>query len=326
MIDIGKYLSSQTRMSLKETGTRGEFRGECPFHTSPRSNPINFSVNAETGYWLCRSPSCGRRGSFPLLYKLLEGIVSWEDVKRKLGTRTPLRGWEDLQFTNRQTVAQEIQYDELPSEAFQEKITPDNFPTYLSKTRRYDTSLCQLGFDLRVCIGGNYRNRILFPFYDLQNNLLTFTGRLMSDSDTNLRYRFPEGASTNQFLYGVHRLNQADSIKFLWVCEGQFDVLRLSVLGEHAVGISKGIISNRQLLDIKRICALYGCQAIACLDQGAFPSTQKIWTELVSIGTKAHCVDISNLAKDPDGLSPGLLNELKRQIPYEKHDMWKAFA
>jgi hypothetical protein len=327
VIDIARYLASSPRgVEFKENGNRGEWRSTCPFHTSPRANPVNFSVNAETGFWLCRSPICGMRGSFPLLYKLLEGIASWADVKKKLGARSPLSGWQDLQFTSRQDRASEINYQDLPPSVFHDPITPGNFPAYLSNTRKYDESLCNLGFDLRWCKGGDYRNRILFPFYDLEGKLLTFTGRLMSDSDTNLRYRFPENASTSQFLYGVHRINLAKKLDYLWVCEGQFDVLRLATLGEYAVGISKGVISDRQILDVKRICKLYGAEAIACLDKGAFDATQKIWTELVSIGTKAHAVDISDIAKDPDGLDMNLLSELKSQISRNKPSIWESFA
>jgi|SRR5579872_130742 len=313
-MDIERYIQSKPELQLELRGSRGEMRGCCPFHTSPRGNPVNFAINVTTGYWLCRSPACGLHGSFPLFYKLLEGIENWSIVRERLKRVSPLKNWEELlSFQNRVEYASDIRYQELPHSIFQQPITEAIFPIYLQR-RGYDTSMLNLQFDLRLCTGGEYRNRILFPFYDLEGQLLTFTARLMDDSDTNARYRFPDGATTNQFLYGVHRVNTYKKLSLLWVVEGQFDVIRLATLGEFALGISKGVISNRQLLDIKRICELYGCSAVACLDRGAFSQTQKIWTELVSLGVKADLVDIGDIAKDPGELNSSLLVELKSQV------------
>lgn len=312
-MNIEAYLRSHPKLDITG-GSGSEVRMVCPFHGSNRGHATNFSINSETGYWLCRSPSCSKHGSFPLFYKLLEGITTWAEVRAKLDRSLPIRNWDELlSFQTKRDRAPEVRYQELPDPVFHSPITKENFPTYL-RNRGYNESLLSLGFDLRLCIGGEYRNRILFPFYDLEDQLVTFTARLMDDSNHDDRYRFPDGASTNQFLYGVNRLASYSSLKFLWVSEGQFDVATLATLGEAAVGISKGVISNRQLLSIKSICDLYGCEAIVCLDRGAFTQTQKIWVELRSLGVKSRCVDISDIAKDPGVLTTLTLMELKSRL------------
>jgi hypothetical protein len=287
----------------------------CPFHVSPRGDVTNFAINIESGLWTCRSPACGLHGYFPLFYKLMEGIATWAEVRQKLERSAPIRNWQELlSFQSKSERAPEIRHQELPPDVFHTKITKENFPPYLRETRKYDETLLELGYDLRWCFGGDYRNRILFPFYDMQGELLTFTARLMNDESQDDRYRFPDGATTNQFLFGIHRANNYSRIERLFVVEGQFDVMRLATLGEFAVGISKGIISARQLLDVKRLCDLYLCPAIVCLDKGAFDGTVKIWLELCSLGVKAKFVDISSIAKDPDGLDTAKLIELKAMV------------
>jgi hypothetical protein len=313
-LNIEQYVSSHPKLDLNKSGSRNERRGTCPFHVSPRGNVVNFAINTDTGFWLCRSPACGLKGSFPLFYKLMEGIVSWSEVRAKLDQSLPIRNWEELlSFQSKQDRVASIRYQDLPIDLFQQVITKSNFPDYL-KGRNYDPSVLSLGFDMRLCTGGDYRGRILFPFYDIEGQLLTFTARLMNDSDQDARYRFPEGASTNQFLYGVWRINSYKSVSTIWVVEGQFDVIRLATLGEMAVGISKGVISDRQLLDVRRLCALYGCSATVCLDRHAFAGTQKIWAELVSLGVNANQVDISEIAKDPGELNLEQLMVLKSAI------------
>ena len=313
-MDIERYIASHPKLDLSQSGSRGEFRGTCPFHVSPRGNVINFAINSETGFWLCRSPACGLKGSFPLFYKLLEGIESWAEVRAKLDRSLPIRNWEELlSFQTKQDRVPNVAYQELPSDLFQQPITASNFPAYL-RYRGYDEKILDLDFDLRLCTGGDYRHRILFPFYDVKKQLLTFTARLMNDENQDDRYRFPEGATTNQFLFGIHRINTYKQLSTLWVVEGQFDVIRLATLGEMAVGISKGVISDRQLLDVKSLCGLYGCTATVCLDRGAFAGTQAIWAELRSLGCKAQFAVIEDVAKDPGELSVETLKVLKERV------------
>jgi hypothetical protein len=310
-MNIRTYVENHAKLShLKEGGSRGEFRGECPFHGSNNSH-ANFAVNVGTGMWVCRSASCGLRGGFPLLYKLLEGIVSWGEVKKRLDSTVPIKNWaEVLQFQGSfGSQDPEINFQPLPSDLFQYPLTKENFPDYLKVTRKYSPDLLDFGFDIRFCHAGEYRSRLLFPFYDLDGKLCTFTARSIVQSEP-VRYRFPEAATTTQFLYGVHRLGNVQPKRF-FVVEGQFDVMRLATYGEYAVGASTVTLSSKQLMDIKKLAELYQCQVYILFDSGAYNKSQMIWSSLRSLGLK-RCdpVDIGEHAKDPDELSYSSLMEL----------------
>jgi len=300
-MNIRTYVETHSKLShLKEGGNRGEFRGECPFHFGGYQN---FAINVNTGFFICRAGSCGLRGGFPLFYKLLEGILDWSEVKKKLSTTLPIRNWEEvLNFQGSfGSKSADIAYQPLPSEDFQYKLTKDNFPDYLRNTRKYTEDLLDLGFDIRYCYAGDYRNRLIIPFIDLDGRQCTFTARSIVPSE-QIRYRFPEGATTTQFLYGVHRLNVA--LKRFFIVEGQFDVWRLATYGEYAVGASTVTLSSRQLMDIAKLAELNQCQVYVMFDSGAFHQAQKIWASLRSMGCKrSDPVDISEYAKDPDELS-----------------------
>jgi hypothetical protein len=322
-MEFRAYIERQPRLAhLKEGGSRGEFRGTCPFHVGTTKS--NFSVNSETGLWICRSGNCRLRGSFPLLYKLLEGIESWQEVRKRLDIALPIRNWgELLAFQSRTDRVAEIRYQELPSDALQRPIAEDYFPRYLSEVRSppFGFEILALDFNLRYSFAGEWRGRILFPFYDIDHKLLTFTGRI-TDESTEPRYRFPEGASTSQFLYGVHRIREAKGLKRLWIVEGQFDVLRLACYGEYAVGLSTSTISNRQALDLRRIQQLYGCDVYVMLDRGAFSATQHIWSELRALGMKrSFAIDISPFAKDMGACELESFRKLEQQVEKDQAEV-----
>jgi hypothetical protein len=300
-LNIEEYLQQRPELGLRPEGTRGEWRGSCPFH-SGGSGGKNFAINVHTGQFLCRASSvesnCGIRGSFPLFYKLVEGIASWAEVKKRLHRDVPIKNWDEflglLQKGDRELG---VNYQELPSDAEQYRVTPAAFPYYL-QSRGYDARLCDYGFDLRVAFAGEFQGRLLLPFFDLEGRLLTFTARAMDDY-IQPRYRFPSGATSDAFLFGVHRLASAARVTVIWVVEGQFDVIHLAWLGEYAVALSTGTMSSRQALDIRRLFDLFRCPVLVCLDKNTHVKGKTIWAELRAMGVDARFVDISNVAKDP---------------------------
>lgn len=299
-MNIEEYLRQHTELDLHPEGSRGEWRGSCPFHRGGTGGK-NFAINIHTGQFICRSVSiesnCGVRGSFPLFYKLLEGITTWSEVRKRLHQDMPIRNWDDfLGLLSRGEKAPGVSFQDLPLEHFQKLVTPADFPYYL-RTRGYDERLCDYGFGLRYAFAGEFRGRLLLPFFDLDGKLLTFTARSMDGSEP--RYRFPDGASSSAFLYGVHRLSTAGKLDALWTVEGQFDVIRLAWLGEYALGLSTGTMSSRQALDIRKLSVLYRCPVLVCLDQGTQEKGRTIWAELRAMGVDARYVDISVHAKDP---------------------------
>lgn len=300
-MNIEDYLRQHPELGLRPEGSRGEWRGSCPFHRGGAGGK-NFAINVHTGQFICRSSSvesnCGIRGSFPLFFKLVEGVSTWSEVRKRLHQDMPIKNWDDfLGLLQRGEKAPGVAFQDLPSEHFQKLVTPGDFPYYL-RTRGYDERLCDYGFGLRYAFAGEYRGRLLMPFFDLEGHLLTFTARAMDDF-TEPRYRFPDGASSSAFLYGVHRLATVGRVLAIWIVEGQFDVVRLAWLGEYALGLSTGTLSPRQALDIRKLATLYRCPVLVCLDRGTQAKGRTIWAELRAMGVDARYVDISAHAKDP---------------------------
>jgi len=86
------------------------------------------------------------------------------------------------------------------------------------------------------CTSGRFKDRLIFPFYDLDNTLVGYTGRINGDNPnfSNAKYMHATGIKTNQsVLYGklIKDLN-LDTTKGLVLVEGNLDALAL---------ISKGI-------------------------------------------------------------------------------------
>lgn len=300
-MNIEDYLRQHPELGLHPQGSRGEWRGSCPFHHGG-SGGVNFAINVHTGQFICRASSvesnCGVRGGFPLFYKLVEGITSWEEVRKRLHHDMPIKNWNEfLGLMQRGEQTRGVAFQDFPPDVFHRAVTPSDFPYYL-RLRGYDERLCGYGFGLRVAFAGEFRGRLLMPFFDLEGRLLTFTARAM-DEATQPKYRFPDGATSGAFLYGVHRLASAVRVTAIWVVEGQFDVIRLAWLGEFAVGLSTGTMSARQALDLRQLSDLYRCPVLVCLDKGTQMKGHTIWAELRAMGVDARFVDISAVAKDP---------------------------
>lgn len=308
---IKQFLERHPELDLRPEGARGEWRGSCPFHTGG-SGGKNFAINTHTGFWICRSANsgCGKRGGFPLFYKTVENL-SWAEVKKRLKIENPSVDWDE--FLSFAKTAQEATYQELPADYFQRPISRTYFPSYLA-SRAYKDSLCDLDFDLRVAFAGDYKGRLLLPYYDLGHKLLTFSARSMVGLGP--RYVFPSGATPSLFLYGLHRLAQATELKRLWVVEGPFDAIRLATLGEYAVALSTNKASARQLLDLVCLSEAYDCAVIVCLDRGAEARALEIWSDLKGLGVNA--VDATSVlgacAKDPGELDSITLKVVLEQV------------
>lgn len=280
---VKRFLERHTELDLKPEGARGEWRGSCPFHTGGTGGK-NFAINTHTGFWICRAANsgCGKRGGFPLFYKTVEGLT-WDEVRKRLKIESPTVDWDEfLSFTKQ---VREATFQDLPPTYFQKPVSARYFPSYL-RTRGYDESVCDLGFDIRAAFAGDYMGRLLLPYYDLDRKLLTFSARSVSDN-TSRRYVFPANATPSLFLYGLHRLAAVTDLRRLWVVEGPFDAIRLASLGEHAVALSTNRASPRQLLDLVCLSEAYDCAIVTCLDRGAEGRAVELWSDLKGLGVNA---------------------------------------
>jgi len=81
--------------------------------------------------------------------------------------------------------------------------------------------------DLMICTGGEYRNRIIIPYYDIDRKLIYFNGRSMSTNKEVLRYMGPPkevGVGKEDVLYVPY---WPKSGRPLYLTEGEFDAIAI---------------------------------------------------------------------------------------------------
>ena len=101
---------------------------------------------------------------------------------------------------------------------------------------------------LYVCTAGDYRNRIVIPYYDPSGNLIYFNGRYLGNSEFIIRYMGPDkaiGVGKDDVLY-VPKWPAAD--KKIYLTEGEFDALSIYICGqERGYEIYSGAFGGKNL-------------------------------------------------------------------------------
>lgn len=119
---------------------------------------------------------------------------------------------------------------------------------------------------LYVCTAGDYRNRIIIPYYDPSGNLIYFNGRYLGDSELILRYMGPDkviGVGKEDVLY-VPEWPAPD--KKIYLTEGEFDALSIYICGkERGIEIYSGAFGGKNLSE-KQIEMIRQYQPVLCLD------------------------------------------------------------
>ena len=247
---------------LKRVGT--SFRGPCPFHQGKHDN---FSV-LPRGSYMCFV--CGEKGNvFTFVQKRL-GLDFVEAVKwvgAKVGVevqevsrqregpdpREPL--WEcnaaAAEFFRRQLweetaggVAREYLEHRSLSREDAERFTIGFAPRDGTLLR---THLTTLGFDTERQLAAGvlmrredlpdarprFRNRLMFPIYDLRDNVVGFGGRILGEGEPKyLNSAESEIFSKRRLLYGLNWAKQSvRRADRLLVVEGYFDAIRLILAG-----------------------------------------------------------------------------------------------
>ncbi len=98
---------------------------------------------------------------------------------------------------------------------------------------------------LMYCIDGDYRNRIVIPYYDPEGRLIYFNSRHVGKS--KLRYFGPHkscGVGKSDVLYVPKWLKKGSK---LYLTEGEFDALTLSACGFPGAACGGKLLSDKQL-------------------------------------------------------------------------------
>ncbi len=98
-----------------------------------------------------------------------------------------------------------------------------------------------------ICTSGRYKNRILIPYYDKNNNLVYYNGRYIGDPGKNLRYLGPPkelGIGKGDVIYVQKWPNKNEKI---YITEGEFDAMSLYQSGFYSAALGGKSLTDRQI-------------------------------------------------------------------------------
>ena len=310
MIDKTAYIIKH--FPDKNPTANGEINVCCPFHDD--STP-SFSINIDSGMFICRSASCGLKGGFPYFYKLMENIDFWTDVYRDISQTSSDFDISDI-FKEKKRKAKInvgfppdwmiepiVSLEYLNSRNLGEDIVKQ-FGLLYGKSGQYET----------VPVAGS----IIVPVWDIDGTYKTFQVRYLSKKALT-RWSGPPGSPISDCLYGGWLVSEQD--KELWIVEGASDVWNMTNFGARAVGLNTKEASSAQLLKIHKLCNTYNLLPIICLD-GDVPLLSvkakrdfigELFFELSALGLSPEVV-ILEPEEDPGNLSYERYEEIRREI------------
>lgn len=214
----------------------------------------HMSINLETGLWQCFKT--GTSGNFIKLYSILENIP-YRSAQSKLLFQGVESGAWDLWEDNK--VDKPSAY--IPSyEADTSSFIPVNVESHASDIPLVVTAwkflMDRKLFNLEefvekpyfVSTHGKYRNRLIIPFKDYDEDIFFFQARTLLGS-MNPKYLNPsaeDGVKSSNILYPFDF--EAES---LCVCEGPADAISMNLNGLNATCTMGSTISNVQMQALK---------------------------------------------------------------------------
>lgn len=313
---------------LKKKGRT--FVALCPFHND--SHP-SLQVSPDKGIAYCFA--CRKGGDIFKFYEEIEKVdfkQALKDLAEKTGVKLEVRSEkmslpkdekerlrscleavqtffvEQLKKTPR---AQEyIQRRKVPPEQiafFGLGYAPDSFSlTYehLLKAGFSRSKIVAAGLGVQKDLNDGriydrFRNRLMFPIFDHQGNLVAFGGRAVGEEDAKY-VNSAEGPLYNKsaVLYGLNWAREAvRERKAVVLVEGYFDLLACHKVGcTHAVAVSGTALTEQHVKLLKRSADT----AILCLDQdrAGRDASERAFMLLAHEGFQVQAVTIAS--KDPD--------------------------
>jgi len=317
-------------VKLKRVGN--SFRGPCPFHQGTHPN---FSVSPRGGY-VCFV--CGEKGDvFTFVQKRLgmdfvdavkyvggKAGVEVREVTRERGDEADPRErfWEVNAAAAEYFRAVLWEEDRgAPAREYlaRRQITrelADRFGIGFAPRERdlLRTRLNTLGYEDELLLRAGllvtredapeprprFRNRVIFPIYDVQNRVIAFGGRVIGDGEPKyLNSAESPTFSKGSTLYGLnwarHAIRKEERVLLV---EGYFDCVRL-----HAAGIESAVAPLGTALTDAQAQLLRRHSGTAFLlydsDQAGLKATFRAGDVLLGHGMKVHVVTLPE-GEDPD--------------------------
>lgn len=256
-----KRFFDQNRIEFVTRGSnvgRNQVNIKCPF--CGESDPSHhMGVDLAGRGWGCwRNKQHRGKSRARLIQALLH--CSLEQAHRLAGTDRPAPppvesimsivaghlGMDKPVDTTRQRLQFPSEFKPMYGETAELERLADPFWDYL-EDRGYDWGTARFlakTYELHWAIRGPYKYRIIFPIYDDEHRLKTWSGRAIND-DAVVRYKTLPGSQSDRadpglplalappsaLLLGLPVLWAVRDPRLLVICEGPFDALRITALG-----------------------------------------------------------------------------------------------
>lgn len=146
-----------------------------------------------------------------------------------------------------------------------------------------------------------FKNRVMFPFFDLRGNVVAFGGRRLDESDSRkyLNSKETDIFKKNKTLFALNYAKEsAIKSKQLLLCEGNLDVISMHQAGfDNAVATCGTTITSEHARMMLRYCD----EVIICYDsdEAGQKAAKKAIDTLSQVGLKTKVIKMEG-AKDPD--------------------------
>ena len=254
--------------------------GICPFHDD--HNP-SMSVSPEKGVYKCFV--CGNAGNvfnFVMEYEKVSFYEAVKIVADKIGVsidistskkentkKSPLYNIYNIAYKFYQNNLNTVYGKDAKKYLLNRKIDEDVIKNFNIGLSLSDSELCNAlkakGFKdddivssgVAVQNGNNiydiYKNRIMFPLYDLEGNVVGFSGRIYNQKSESkyINTKETEIFKKGELLYNYHiAKKEARKEKNIIVVEGFMDVIRLSTIGIVNVVATMGTAVTKHQLNL----------------------------------------------------------------------------
>ena len=323
-----------TYITVKKVGRH--YSALCPFHNEKSPS---FVISPERQMWYCFG-ACHEGGDVISFVMKMENITFYEALK-DLARRANIQ-LTDARFSNKEWEKQEVLYkinnlaaeyfhyilmktphgkkaleylktrelNDKIIETFQLGYAPDSWDSllkFLKKKKFSEEDILRTGLIIRSernksSYYDRFRGRLVFPIKDIRDNLIGFSGRILTEKKDEPKYiNTPETEiyHKRESLYGIHitKENIKQSERVLLV-EGEFDAIVPYQFGVGNVVAIKGSSVTKEHL---RILKRFTTKIILSLDADAAGSDAVVRAikEAEELDVEVLVMEITN-GKDPD--------------------------
>lgn len=332
-IDIVDFIGGF--ITLKKAGRN--YKAVCPFH---QEKSPSFVISPDRGIWHCFG-ACGEGGDvikFLMKWENITFIEALKELAKKTGVKLTLNkiGIEDkiwekkeryigmnqlaseffhyiLNKTNFGEKAREYLKERLLNQSIIDKFelgySPsswDSLKLFLKKKKYEEEEMLENGLLVRSQKGSYYdrfRGRLMFPLKDSRNNVLGFSGRILSGvNEKEAKYvNTPETPiyHKRECLFGINlAIEEIKKQKNVYVVEGELDMITPFKYGySNFVAIKGTALTNEQLKLLKRYTDKITLMMDA--DVAGIESIKRGIDEAEKFDFEIRVVTI-DFAKDPD--------------------------